>query len=44
MTDQPKELNRFIMFVSFAIFMSLAAQSLGIMVTALMNLKVFDVI
>ncbi|XP_070503278.1 ATP-binding cassette sub-family G member 1-like [Chironomus tepperi] len=44
MTDQPRELNRFVMFVGFSIFMSIAAQSLGIMVTALMNLKMANIL
>ena len=40
MTDQPRELYRFLIFLFFTLFMSYASMSLGIMVTALMNVKV----
>ncbi|KAG5672394.1 hypothetical protein PVAND_002525 [Polypedilum vanderplanki] len=39
LTDQPRELYRFLIFLSFTILMSFAAQSLSVMFTALMDLK-----
>lgn len=40
MTEQPRELFRFTLYLSFTLGMSLAAHILGIAVTALMNVKV----
>jgi hypothetical protein len=40
MTDQPRELFRFLLYLSFLMSMCFAAHILGIAVTALMNVKV----
>lgn len=44
MTDQPRELHRFLIFLFFALFMSIAAQSLGTMITALMDVKMSTIL